>query len=251
MKKQIGIIALVTTLVIFGLCGCVENDKNLEGPNYFEYYASGTLGDVLVKSDTNKIIINMYDVYTNHHGDMNITYAFNGFVPSENSYEYLVRINVTNNADESINHVEFIVNYYDGDNTLLNSKSSTHSLLTMSSIESFDFHYGKNEDGFNEVEQIDFQISVNVTEKSSDVDDTTLILIILIIIIIIAILMGLLLYVHYRKKKRKNKKIREVFGTSSYSSEEANKKPTIECPNCGRGSIPYDAKLCPYCGNKF
>lgn len=251
MKKQIGIIALIAILVIFGLSGCIENDKNLEDSNYFEYYASGTLGAVLVKSDTNTIIINMYDVYTNNYGDMNITYAFNGFVPSEKSYEYLVKINVTNKADESIGQVAFITNYYDGFNNLLKSSSSTHLLSSMSSIESFNFHYYQYEDGFYEVEQIDFQISINGTEKSSDVDNTTLVLITLFIIIILIILVCLLLYIYAIKKKRKNKKIREVFGTSSYSSEEANKKSTIECSNCGRGSIPYDAKLCPYCGNKF
>ena len=25
-------------------------------------------------------------------------------------------------------------------------------------------------------------------------------------------------------------------------------KPTITCPFCGTGSIPFDANICPYCG---
>jgi len=31
---------------------------------------------------------------------------------------------------------------------------------------------------------------------------------------------------------------------------KTNKKPDRRCPNCGK-IIPFDAKLCPYCGKKF
>lgn len=33
-------------------------------------------------------------------------------------------------------------------------------------------------------------------------------------------------------------------------SEPISKEPDRRCPECGRG-IPFDAKICPYCGKKF
>ena len=35
-----------------------------------------------------------------------------------------------------------------------------------------------------------------------------------------------------------------------YDEGQQDRQQERRCPNCGRG-IPFDAKICPYCGKKF
>jgi len=53
-------------------------------------------------------------------------------------------------------------------------------------------------------------------------------------------IIGLILYLITRDKKE------DLFDSLGGSSQTSNRR----CPSCGR-NIPEDAKVCPYCGNKF
>ena len=55
--------------------------------------------------------------------------------------------------------------------------------------------------------------------------------------------MGLIRFIQDHNRNVELKKMRQL---------EENKRfaPKRYCPDCGR-EIPFDAKLCPYCGKKF
>lgn len=120
-----------------------------------------TLPDgIIVTGDIDKIQILNYSIATENGSYFDYEKIADGFVYSENASRYKINGSVKNIAGEMLGNVKVYVEFYDSNDTYLDSEYDYKYDLPDGYIWDFEVTYSKYQDYFEYVDHIGFDISV-------------------------------------------------------------------------------------------
>jgi len=190
MKGKKTIILLIISIIILSI-GISINFI----PENYTFLKDGTK----VTGDIDKIEILNYTVYTYNrtwYPVFDLKFIGNGFIHSKNATWFEVMVYYKNIANEKLENISITIEYYDFNNTLLNSEEINNkeeiSKLEKSETRSCFFEAFYAENNLEKAERVSFHITT-----SKFLDNNT----IGIIVILVGILFLMATLYYYKKKK--------------------------------------------------